>query len=375
MIIKANSIYMPLADKSVQAIITSPPYWGLRKYDVPDMVWGPGPGCEHDFTAIAHIDKRGTSGNNLNGRNPYTSGETRQSYREGFCSKCGGWRGQLGLEPTSVLYISHLMQVMSECWRVLKNDGVCFVNLGDTYSGSGGAGGDYAPGGWRGQPKDRQGRAVGVKTKSLCFIPERFALACLEAGWIIRNKPIWHKPNGLPSSAQDRFSVKWEQIYMLVKQRKYYFDLEAVRTRVKQSRIDRSNRGSSPANKWAKGPGGNPHKLSQPQTNRKHDQNTDRPSAHRNYTPNSKGCNPGDVWQISTQGYSGAHFATFPPKLVERMLLCSTKPGDIVLDPFGGSGTVGRVAIRYRRRPMLLDLGYQDQQVERMKGVQVNLCL
>lgn len=382
MIIKANSIYMPLKDKSVQAIITSPPYWGLRKYDVPDIIF---PGwkrlglpCKRALGYCEILDENG------------------------ICERCGAWRGQLGLEPTPELYISHLMQVMSECWRVLREDGVCWVNLGDTYSGSGGAGGDYAPNGLRaGQPKYRQGRP-GVKTKSLCFIPERFAIACLEAGWIIRNKVIWHKPNGMPSSVKDRFAVKWEQVYMLVKQGKYYFDLDVVRTRAKQSSIERVQRAVSNNNKWVNGPEGkNPHNLSQPRPNRKMDKG-DSPSLHRNYKgagnrgreqgcaisnhqfeggdylvapPSLKGVNPGDVWNISTQGYPGAHFATFPPKLIERMLLCSTKPGDIVLDPFGGSGTVGRVAIKYRRHPVLLDLGYQEQQTERLNNVQVNLCL
>lgn len=280
MIIKANSIHMPLKDKSVQAIFTSPPYFGaLRDYDIPDVLFP------------------------------------------------DAWMGQLGQETGPEHYVVHLMQVIGECWRVIKSKGILFVNIGDKYQKS-----------------------------SLCLIPERFIIACREQGWLIRNKPIWEKSNYLPHAVKNKFDVKWEQIYMLVKQTDYYFNLDAIRIAPKPSTIDRAKSlGYSKDTKYAN------FKA--------------RPSAHRNYKgPNPKGINPADIWKFPTAGYTGNHYAAFPEKLVERMLLCSTKPGDIVLDPFGGSGTVGRVAIRYRRRPVLLDLGYQGQQVERMKGVQTVLC-
>jgi DNA modification methylase len=151
-VIKANAAHMPIQDKSVQSIITSPPYWGLREYNIHDVEWP------------------------------------------------DGWRGQLGNEPTPKLYISHLMLVMAECWRVLRDDGVCFVNLGDTYGGSGQGGyGNW----WKHLPAGalpRTARRSKIKPKSMCLIPERFAIGCFESGWIIRNSIIWHKPNGIPSS-------------------------------------------------------------------------------------------------------------------------------------------------------------------------------
>lgn len=146
MIIKANSTYMPLQDKSVQAIITSPPYWGLRKYDISDT-----------------------------------------KFRD-------GWNGQLGNEPTIKKYINHLMDFMQECWRVLKDNGICFVNLGDTYLGGGMQGNDatkkgsYCKSG--GEYPIVSKSTKNGKTKSLCLVPERFAISCLDAGWIIRNKII-----------------------------------------------------------------------------------------------------------------------------------------------------------------------------------------
>ena len=261
MIIKANSIHMPLKDKSVQSIITSPPYWSLRNYDIP----------ETNFP--------------------------------------DGWVGQLGQEPDLELFIEHLMQVMNECWRVLKGDGVCFVNLGDTY-----------------------------KRKSLCFIPERFALACLDADWIIRNKIVWYKPNGMPDSSKDRFAVKHELVYMLVKQQKYSFDLDTVRVPHKPKsftavgckfndakgtdglgKVKAHNFANSMQIKKLHPKGVNPGNIWQ---SKKWDNNSDRPSAHRNYNgPKENGSNPGDLWEICPQKYPETHFATFPEKLVERMLL------------------------------------------------------
>lgn len=264
-----------------------------------------------------------------------------------------GWRGQLGLEPTVELYLSHLMQVMAECWRVLRDDGICFVNLGDTYAGSGGAGGDYNKGGKRsGQPKYKQGK-TNIKPKSLCLVPERFIIACQDTGWIIRNSIIWHKPNSMPSSVKDRFSVTHETVFMLTKQGKYSFDLDAVRIPyVPDSDIEYR----------AELRKGKVYNSKEP-----YKDNFPAPQF------NPLGKNTGDVWRIATHPYPDTHYATFPEKLVERMLLCSTKPGDRVLDPFGGSGTVGRVAIRLQRIPVLLDLAYHDQQSKRMERVQVEM--
>ncbi len=425
--IKANAAHMPLQDESVQSIITSPPYWGLRKYDVPDLVWDGDAGCEHKWGDEITQNKGhlNTGFNERYGNSPGQKKQEASSYGKipqgQFCQKCGAWRGGLGLEPTVDLYMAHLMQVVAECWRVLKADGVCFVNIGDTYGGNAGGGGDG-----NGRNAKRKGLRYPQKSKtipkSLCLVPERFVIACQEAGWIIRNKPIWLKPNAMPSSTQDNFSGVYENIYFLAKSTKdlcwrhertkrwlwakpkpdyiwinrktgeetkeeplnrrtetylvsgkrvklwyrknlwrgfdYYFDLDAVRAAHK------------------------PKTLTTQGIKFKKDTKTDelgRIKAHNFnnsmevHKINPAGVNPGDVWSIATQPYPNAHYSTFPEKLVERMLLCSTAPGDRVLDPFGGSGTVGRVAIRLQRKPVLLDLAYHGQQAKRMR-VQVEMC-
>jgi site-specific DNA-methyltransferase (cytosine-N4-specific) len=359
--IKANALQIPLKDKSVQSLITSPPYWGLRKYDVPDVGWGGDEKCEHDFSMKI---RKGVSGGTksakvqIKGKNNFQIVTDTQS---GFCTKCHAWQGQLGLEPTPGQYITHLMQVMAECWRVLRDDGVCFVNLGDTYGGSWGnfgaregkqrtrKSGFYKR---RGQPDQTyKPPSIQCKPKSLCLIPERFVIACQEQGWIIRNSIIWYKRNAMPSSVKDRFNVAQEKIFMMSKRGKYYFNLDAVRERHKGVTDEMYEKAKQ-----------NPY----------HGKG-DLSAAYKYVPGNLSGKNPGDVWDITTQGFSGAHFATFPERLAERMILCSTRPGDIVCDPFGGSGTVGRVAIRLRRKPVLLDLGYHDQQAKRLNNVQLQL--
>lgn len=369
MIIKANSLQIPLKDKSVQAIITSPPYWGLRKYDIMDTIFDITMDCSHNWTEYSRSNNSGNPTKNTIGNNNKKGLSKIKGYLAHQCSKCGAWRGQLGLEPTIELYLTHLMQIMNECWRVLKDDGVCFVNLGDTYAGSYmGQDGKhmYLKNNLKQKGRCPQSKIKEIKNKSLCCISERFVLACLDAGWILRNKIIWHKTNAMPSSVKDRFSVQWEQIYMLTKQGKYYFDLDSVREKQKSN--------YKPFNLRVRDAGKKHMESSQYRATDteiiKYKNNPNRQSAHRNYQgPNPKGKNPGDVWKISTAAYPNAHYSIFPPKLVERMLLCSTKIGDVVLDPFGGSGTTGKVALEYSRYPVLLDLGYQELQVERLKEV------
>jgi site-specific DNA-methyltransferase (cytosine-N4-specific) len=386
--IKANAAYMPLKEKSVQSIITSPPYWGLRCYDIPNMVWGGTIDCEHQWEQYEYQQpcQSGYVGKSAKVGATKAGVQNIHGKHNGVCLKCEAWLGSLGLEKTPELYLSHLMQVMAECYRVLKDDGVCWINLGDTYAGSGGAGGDYSPGGLReGQPKYRQSKTR-IKPKSLCLIPERFVVACQEAGWIIRNTIIWYKRNHMPSSVKDRFGVAHEKIFMLTKQGKYCFDLDAVREpsignfKPFNQRVRDAKRKGREApqyrasekeiaqyeQKWNQVPGQSPTTFSR----KRH---TGYYSEDGDLLVNPLGKNPGDVWDITTQPYPDAHYSTFPEKLVERMMLCSSKPGDRVLDPFAGSGTTGRVAIRLRRRPVMLDLGYHGQQAKRMNGVQIEL--
>ena len=350
-----------LQDKSVQAIITSPPYFGLRKYDIPDIIIGGISDCKHEWNVESHIDKRGKEGTTLDGRDP-NKDESRLNYIEGTCIFCGAWKGQYGLEPSMKLFIEHTLLWCEEAWRVLRDDGIFFLNLGDSYGGSWGNFGTRK--GHQRQrttehfkrmgatPEDLKPPTVGAASKCKLLIPHRIAIALCDSGWILRNDIIWQKPNCMPESCQDRFSKKFEYIFMFSKQKKYYFDLDATREPHEQISLDRIK---SPFN---------PTKVEGRAVNNKGDMS-------RFCHP--KGKNPGDIWKIATQPSTHSHYAMWPEKLVERMIKCSTQPGDAVLDPFCGSGTTLMVAEQLNREGIGIDLGYKDIQDDRLAAVQKSL--
>lgn len=220
-----------LPDKSVQCIVTSPPYWGLRDYDIED---------------------------------------------------------QIGLEPTLPQFINALRSTFKEARRVLKDDGILWLNIGDGYTSGNRR--------WRAPDKKNPARAMsvrpetpdGLKKKDLLGIPWRLAFALQDDGWYLRADLIWHKPNTMPESVKDRPTRAHEYLFMFTKSERYFYDRAAV------------------------------------------------------IEPNGR--NLRSVWSLNTQGFADAHFATFPPKLVEPCIRASTRPDDFVLDPFFGSGTVGKVA-------------------------------
>jgi len=215
---------MPAA--SVDMCLTSPPYWGLRDYGV-EQIFGGDADCEHEWERERILGAR------------FAQDATRRADPTRHCLKCGAWKGQLGLEPTPELYIEHMTEIFHEVKRVLKKEGTLWLNIGDTYSSSGGAGGDYNNGGLKeGQPKYKQGTSS-LQPKCLCMIPERLVWSLIQDGWILRNKIVWYKPNGMPSSVKDRFSNKWEYIYLFSQSKKYYFDLDAVRENFSVSSIKR----------------------------------------------------------------------------------------------------------------------------------------
>jgi len=375
----------PLEDKSVQVIITSPPFWSLRKYDIPNVIIGGNRDCEHEFKLE---DKREWNPSATYKDTPELQ-KLKVSAGQDFCIYCQAWKGQHGLEPTFQLYIEHIHLWAKEAWRVLRDDGIFFLNLGDSYN-------SQPPGNkkkvlrWQHGHKEESGMFDAVRRpidKSLppkckILIPHRVAIALIDGGWILRNDIIWYKPNAMPESVTDRFSKKFEYIFMFVKQQEYYFNLDNVRMPQKEISLERLKRGVSDKNKWIKGPNGqSPHGLSQPRPNikklTKHEIATQRRGSYQDplhvkpYHP--KGKNPGDLWEIPTQPSSFKHYAIWPEALVERMILCSTKPGDIILDPFVGSGTTVRVAERLNRIGVGFDLGYEDIQKERLKEIQKEL--
>lgn len=256
-----------------------------------------------------------------------------------------GIAGQIGLERDFNEYLEKLLSVFDEIKRLLKPEGTCWVVLGDTYSGAGGAKVNLF--------KQKKGinllpvkesfpfRNQNKYRKSLLQIPARFAIAMQERGWLLRNEIIWHKPNCQPSSAADRFTVDFENIFFFVKNRKYYFNQQFEPLRNKQ-RLART--AFNPANK------------------QKYRRVTFSAINHQSFEKSrlkmlERGKrNMRCVWTIGTTNFSGQHYAVYPPKLVETPVKAGCPEGGIVLDPFMGSGTTALVAKRLDRKYIGIEL-------------------
>ena len=303
MIINANALNIPLADKTVQCAITSPPYWGLRDYGNDD---------------------------------------------------------QLGLEETPEKYVDNMVSVFREVWQVLKDDGVLFLNLGDSYSGSGKGPGQHL----NAEQHHMEGKhsAIvpdGLKPKDLVGIPWMVAFALRSDGWYLRQDIIWHKPNPMPESVTDRCTKAHEYIFLLSKSAKYYYDAEAI----KEPASTDENRANGVSRNRAKA---DDSKETQLRGNKK-------PSDSDFVVPTTR--NKRSVWTVTTKPYKGAHFATFPADLIEPMVLAGSREGDIVIDPFSGTSTVGEVAHKHKRKYIGTELSFDYIQLakNRLDGVQVSL--
>lgn len=271
---RADEHLARMGDGSVQCVVTSPPYFGLRDYGVD---------------------------------------------------------GQIGLEKTPAEFVEALRKIFADVWRVLADDGVLFLNLGDSYNAYNGNRGVMKSGIQKSRIDIRPALPTGAglsapdaKNKTLLGIPWRTAFALQDDGWILRNDIIWYKPNAMPQSVTDRFSSKHEHLFMFSKQARYRFHLDAVREPYAPETKARYAYGfkadTNPASK----------------TNHLKDGGT--------YSENPLGKNPGDVWAINVRPFRGAHFATFPPDLAKRCILAGTEEGEKVLDPFAGAGTTLLVA-------------------------------
>ncbi|RLJ08584.1 MAG: hypothetical protein DRP12_00015 [Candidatus Aenigmatarchaeota archaeon] len=375
----ALEVLKKLPDESVDCIITSPPYWGLRNYGQETWrVWDGDPNCEHEWV----------SGGNDDGKRKKSIPSAHLSLGM-FCKKCGAWYGQLGLEPTLDLYLDHLLEIMRELKRVLKKRGVIFWNHGDCYGGSLQGWGAKHPSktGFQ-KPAGIDERYIKGKPPNASITPKcmalqnfRFVIRCVdELGFILRNVIIWFKPNHKPESVKDRFTTTYEPIFMFVKNKKYFFDLDSVRKPLSPETIKRivrfiKNQEHFDPSKHKINPDSqNPFVLLENIVKSKI-----RETFYKKGFPSKdlkndlKGANPGDFWSVPTQAFPEAHFAHFPEKLVEPMILagcpqyvCSKcgkprqkwescecndewEPG-IVLDPFIGTGTTALVAIKLGRR-------------------------
>jgi DNA modification methylase len=273
-----------LPANSIDCIITSPPYWGLRDYGLPPQVWDGQAGCEHHWNE---------------------EGGTR-------CSTCGAWRGQLGLESSPELYVSHMVELFGALRRVLKPQGTMWINLGDCYNA-----GTNSPrtasrnrvGYWEaaGSMGDRRVKATGLKPKDLVGIPWRVALALQGDGWYLRSDIIWSKPNPVPEGVRDRPVRAHEYLFLVSKGPRYFYDAEAVREIAQVGTTDERTHAREAAMR--------------------------RGHAQRS------------VWSIPTQRYHKAHFATFPERLVEPCILAGTSAAGSC--PACGRAWERTVCVRY----------------------------
>lgn len=295
MIVNANALNIPLAGKTVQCCVTSPPYYGLRDY---------------------------------------------------------GMSGQLGLEPTPEEYVANLVSVFREVWRVMKDDGTLWVNIGDSYAGSCQTGGTNSK--ETGKREDRMfdvskskrnasrwgggnlPATDGLKPKDLIGIPWMVAFALRADGWYLRSDVIWSKPNPMPESVTDRPTKAHEYLFLLTKSARYYYDNEAIKEPSKDPEDDRGSRSAED------------HKRFPTTTVNGIRASGLYPMANKR-----------SVWTINTQPTSYAHFATYPEKLVEPCILAGSRPGNLIFDPFSGSGTTGRVAIRHNRKYIGTELNFK----------------
>lgn len=281
-----------LPDQSVHCCVTSPPYWGLRDY---------------------------------------------------------GNDGQIGLEQTPEEYVAQMVEVFREVWRVLRDDGTFWLNLGDSYSGSGkGPAGNLGANHNERHLEHKHGAIVpnGLKPKDLVGIPWRVAFALQADGWYLRQDIIWHKPNPMPESVTDRCTKAHEYIFLLSKSAKYYFDNESIQEPVINP--------------------GKPRKF----------RDADSVATMRNdngriYIPKDKR-NKRSVWTVTLKPFKGAHFATFPPQLIEPCILAGCPPDGTVLDPFFGAGTTGLVAQQHGRNWIGCELNpvYAEMAAKRIKDAE-----
>jgi len=280
-----------------------------------------------------------------------------------------GHEGQIGLEQTPEEYIAAMVEVFRCVWDVLADDGTLWLNIGDSYNAYKANTGGTKFAGFRNQPEHRpKGYGLEVKSlknKDLIGIPWMLAFALRADGWYLRQDIIWHKPNPMPESVKDRCTKAHEYIFLLSKSDKYFFDSEAMRERGVMTAGD--NAGSRQRDtRSTHGVGGGNDGINKAKEKLRQE------LIEKGYTTRNRR----SVWTVTTKPYKGAHFATFPPDLIEPCILAGSREGDIVLDPFMGSGTTAQVAVENNRRYLGCELNpdYEKLQADRLKQARLEFA-
>ena len=293
-----------------------------------------------------------------------------------------GHSGQLGLEKSPDEYVSSMVEVFRCVRDVLADDGTLWLNLGDSYNGymanQRGTGLETQRQQSRKYIEPGAGlRTSTLKNKDLIGIPWRVAFALQADGWYLRQDIIWHKPNPMPESVTDRCTKAHEYIFMLTKRERYYYDHHAIKTPMAQSSVDRlsqdveNQKGSDRVPGKTNGPMKAVGRVDKQRgRSRRHAGFNDRWDAMSKEEQTQGGANKRSVWTVATRPYKGAHFATYPPALIEPCILAASRPGDIVLDPFMGSGTTAQVALQHGRQYLGCELNpeYEELQRERISS-------
>jgi len=263
-----------------------------------------------------------------------------------------GHEGQIGLEETPEEYIKQMVEVFRCVWDVLEDDGTLWVNIGDSYAGNNSRASNNGRAGFgnaREKVVNRTGE--GLKTKDLIGIPWMLAFALRADGWFLRQDIIWHKPNPMPESVQDRCTKAHEYIFLLTKSQKYYYDHEAIKDPVKD---DWGTRDRANGKYHNEGTGLQPHS-----------------GLEKSYEM----ANKRSVWSVPVKPYTGAHFAVFPSELIEPCILAGAPVGGIVLDPFMGSGTTAQVAQDLGRKYLGCELNTEYGKLQQKRLAQQSLEL
>lgn len=314
-----RDVLKTLADKSVNCCVTSPPYFGLRDYGVD---------------------------------------------------------GQIGLEQTPDAYVAELVAVFREVKRVLRDDGTLWLNLGDSYAGSGKGPAGNLKYNENGHVENSSGKLYGLKHKDLIGIPWRVAFALQADGWYLRQDIIWHKPNPMPESVTDRCTKAHEYIFLLSKSARYYYDSEAIKEPITDTsaiRLMQDIESQKGSDRVPFKTNGNMKAVASKKFDSSQGGGGTSFVGHSGYykADGSLICdgtrNKRSVWTVATQPYSGAHFATFPCELIQPCIRAGCPAGGVVLDPFGGSGTTGSVAASEGRDAIMIELNpeYVELQMDR----------